>query len=312
MNTTYTIRDLRLLAVTCYLVASKFEGIPPNSHFFSAEVAADIVKLEVSIDDVKETECRVLTCLEWEFPSVFPTECCLFLFQAQKLQNWDGKSSLSLKLNSWIKDVIQELTKLSLEQKSCVEDYLYHGFTVALGCFLLIGKPHEQEQLCSIMRCFLNDQTLQIVRERAKSISAFVLKSAKPQENTPELKLQAVCEQAQIAQDSCTTDQDICLAVVDTPTESLSGLCQESTSSVSTAVCSASKSTSGQPKIRKRRPNRSRRHEQRQSPLCSRSEGKIRPLSFRLRSQSDSQDLGELCCQEYLDSQHRLARCLTL
>jgi len=312
LTNAYTIRDLRLLAVTCYLVASKFEGIPPNSHFFSAEVAADIVKLEVSIDDVKETECRVLTCLEWEFPSIFPTECCLFLFQAQKLQSWDGRSSLSFNLNSWIKDVIQELTKLSLEQKYCAEDYLYHGFTVALGCFFLIGKPLEQEQLCSVIRCFLNEQTLQIVRERAKYISEFVLKSAKPQENAPEQKPEALCEQAQTALGSCTSGQGVCLALVDTPTERLSGRCPDTTSSVSTATCSASKSTSEQPPKRKRRPNRSRRHEQLQSPRCSRSEGKIRPLSFRLRSQSDSQDLGELCCQEYLDSEHRLARCLTL
>lgn len=310
LGITYTIRDLRMLAVTCYLVASKMEGIPPNSHFFSAEVAADIVKLGVSIDDIKETECRVLICLDWEFPSVFPTECCLFLFQAQKLQNWDGMSSLSLNLNSWIKSAIQELTKLSLEQKSCVEDFSYNGFAVALGCFQLIGKPCEQEELCSVIRCFLKGQAFQDVRERASTISAFVLKSAKTQETTVQAEPQPVCDPVKIGQHYSTKTQDICLAEVETPTESVSGQCQDATSSVSTAVWSANKPIIEQPQKRKPRSKCNLRWQQ--SPRCSQSEGKIRLLSFRLRSQSDSRDLSEACWQEYLHSQHQIARGLNL
>jgi Cyclin, N-terminal domain len=128
LNRNYTLRELRLLAVSCYLVSSKFEGITNSSFRFSAEVACDIVKLGVKIADVKATECSILRCLNWSIPDIYPSESCLFLFQAQKFFKSSGSTLANLNLNSWVKEIMHQTIKLALEQQSYPLSFCTKGF----------------------------------------------------------------------------------------------------------------------------------------------------------------------------------------
>lgn len=298
----YSTRDLRLLAVSCYLVACKWEGIPANSHFFSAEVAAGIVKLGVSIEDVKEMECKVLMCLGWEFPVIFPSECCLFLFQAHKLSNWDGKSPLGLSLNSWMKDLVQEICKVCLEGADFSADFSSHGFTAALGCFTLIGKAHEQHEMRRICRYFLPENTLQVVFEKALLISTGISNSinqnlAPKDASQPAGQTDGSAIPGFIQQVSANNTNN-------PPSSKIQETCDQSSSTASTQPSSATKPQTPAQRLQQRRKRpKAAQNTQKQSPRCSRSEAKIRPPSFRLRTKSDSAEVLELCCREYLDAQ---------
>lgn len=288
--------------MSCYLVACKWEGIPSNSHFFSAEVAADIVKLGVCIEDVKAIECKVLNCLGWEIPTIFPSECCLFLFQAHKLSNWDGKSQLGLSLNSWMKDVVQEICKVCLEEAVCPSDFSCHGFTAALGCFMLIGKACEQQQMRSIFRYFLHEKAQEQVFQKALSISTWVSNSSKDQQHSSQAYSTSASQGPTPTYIPQPADQTNGAAIP----PKISKARENSSSTSSTQATSAAKpqTPANEQQQRRKRPAAARKT-QKQSPRCSRSEAKIRPPSFRLRNRSDSAEVLELCCREYFGLDER-------
>lgn len=306
LSTNYTQQELRLLAVTCYLAATKFEGIPEDAYFFSAEVAADVVKLGLTTLDVKTMECKVMNALGWDLEVVCPSESAIYLLQAQKLLIWDGTSPINLNVTSWVKEAIRELIKASLEAHSDTADFAFHGFRAALACLMLAGKSSELKLIKDVFTHFLNNDELGKIQSEAEILCRNLLNRAvaeskqNAQVSSSLVKSEGKSDAA--AHQKVHPEEDHC-APSDPHNDSFE---------CSTSCCTASPSASKRPP---KQAKKSSSHKKKRTSSCSpgglRSECKIRPLSYRLKQTPISEDafdiLSEICVP-----QRRTTRCLTM
>lgn len=306
LSTNYTQKELRLLAVTCYLVATKFEGIPDDSYFFSAEVAADVVKLGVTTFDVKACECRVMNALHWNFEEVFPSEVTVYLLQAQKLLYSDASTPVNLNLSTWVKEMIRELVKAGLEAYNDPKEFNLHGFRTALACMILVGKSAELGLLKNLFEFFLTQEETNKIHSQAELLCASLLQRArqdykKEQASNCDSKLNADEEEVKVNRKVSQEDG-----------RSVAKDAQNDSFECSTSCCTTSPKASKRARRPKRRSSTSKT-----SPFSysnqsgSLSEGKIRPLSYRLRKAAPSEETWELVCG-IVSPQPRTARRLQL